>query len=258
MTGTHRWWVLSGFAGAAVGALVTGGVLWGGPPVTAASPAGCGGSSPRLTVTGTGLATGTPDVLTVTLSVRAAGSSAQSAMSADNTETASVVDALAQGGVAKQDVQTTGLSLQPDYTEQHGTTVLTGYSVSNDVVAKLRDIAHAGSTVDAVTSAGGNDVQIQSLGFSIADSRSLEDQARRDAVHQAVAHAATMAAAAGERLGRVCSLSDQSSAPVYGRTPLASPSFGSAAGTVPLEVGTQQETAQVQIVYSLEPGPAGR
>lgn len=245
--------VVSVGAVAVVGALVTGAVLWSGSGAGAAAAPSCSGSAPRLTVTGSGLATGTPDLLTVTLSVSASGSSAQGAMSVDNTATASAVSALTAGGVASKDIQTTGLSLQPDYTEQHGSIVLVGYRGTNDVVAKIHELSNAGRTLDALSAAGGNDVRIQSLAFSVADPRTLEDTARRDAVRQAVTHAAAMAAAAGERLGQVCSLSDQSTAPSV-RSPAAQPAYGNAASgsVVPLESGTQQVTANVRIVYALD------
>lgn len=246
--------------GVVIGGLAAGVVVLGTQStVAAAGPSGCGGSSPQLTVTGTGLATGTPDLLTVTVSVNVTGSSAQAAMSSDDSATASVISALTGGGVAQRDVQTTGLSLEPNYVESHGTTVLDGYSVDNEVVASIHDIATAGTTVDSITTAAGDAVQIQSLQFSIADPRALEDTARQDAVHQAVAHAATMAAAAGERLGQVCSLTDQTSSDEEN----VSPDFGAIASAskapsvVPLEAGTQQESAQVRIVYSLT-SPATR
>ena len=61
-----------------------------------------------------------------------------------------------------------------------------------------------------------------------------------------------MARAAGERLGPVCSLTDDSS-PDYGvASPLPAPAQHS--GTpraVPLQAGTQQESAQITLVYAL-------
>jgi hypothetical protein len=104
---------------------------------------------------------------------------------------------------------------------------------------------------------GGNATRINSLDFSVADTRGLEDRARTDAVHQAVAHARSMAVAAGEQLGPVCSLTDRSQTENYNE-PFAAglPSATSnAPAAVPLEAGSQQETAQVSMVYALLPPP---
>jgi uncharacterized protein YggE len=208
----------------------------------------CGSGAPRLTVQGTGLATGTPNLLTLTLAVSVTGANAQTALSADNTSTSSVMGALTGGGVASRDIQTTGLSIQPDY---DSTGVLTGYAVSNSVVAKIRDFTTAGSVIDAAAGAAGNAVRIDSLAFSIQDPRGVQDEARQDAVHQAVSHASTMAAAAGERLGPVCSLTDNST--VSSGTGFGAERGGAlAAPSIPLQPGTQQASAQVTLVYALE------
>jgi uncharacterized protein YggE len=223
----------------------------------ASAPTGsCAGGASKMTVHGTGMASGTPDLLTLSLSVSVTGGTAQAALADDNTRTQAVEAALAAGGVAKADMQTTNLTINPDYTFEHGSEVLTGYAVNNSVVAKLRQFGSAGGVIDAASSAGGNAVQISSLSFSIEDPRKLQDTARHDAVSQAVSHAGAMAAAAGEHLGPVCSLSDDT-------TETPPPSYldqngyraaSTPASAVPLQPGSQQATAQVTLVYALEPG----
>jgi uncharacterized protein YggE len=221
-----------------------------------ASVPSCSPGSGKLTVQGTGLATGTPDTLTIDITISTIGATAQAALADNNEKAAAVIVAFGAGGVTKQNIQTTGLSVQPNYTFTSGAEVLTGYSVNNTVTAMVTDLASAGSVIDAVSGAAGDAGQINSVSFSIKDARNLEDQARTDAVHQAVSHAQTMAASAGEHLGPVCSLTDT--------TPddsQASSGFNAAAGlaqpqrsAVPLEVGSQQADAQVTIVYSLRAG----
>lgn len=216
-----------------------------------ASAAQCGSGAPTLTVHGTGRATGTPNLLTLTMAVSVTGATAQAALAADNTSTQAVITTLTFGQVAKKDIETTGLSIQPSY---NATGVLTGYAVDNSVVAKITDFSTAGAVIDAAASAAGDAARIDSLAFSIADPRGLEDQARQDAVHQAVSHASAMAAAAGERLGPVCSLTDDSTESGgttgmrFAQGALAAPS----GSTVPVEAGSQQASAQVTLVYALE------
>ena len=219
-------------------------------PVAAAKPT-CGGSSPKLTVQGTGLATGTPNILTIMVGIDVTDPTAQEALADDNTRATAVTAVLGLGGVAAKDVQTSDVSINPDYND-HG--VITGYEVSNTLTAVLRNFATAGSVIDSIAGAGGNATRLDSLNFSVEDTRSLEDQARTDAVHQAVSHAKSMALSAGEKLGPVCSLSDQSQTenypePYASAAGLAAPD--KAGDDVPLDAGSQQETAQVTMVYSL-------
>ncbi|MGH9028346.1 MAG: SIMPL domain-containing protein [Acidimicrobiales bacterium] len=217
----------------------------------AADAAACTASAPKLTVQGTGMAEATPTMLTVSVGINVTAPSAQASLTADDSKASAVTTALEQGGVLQKDVQTSNLSIQPSV-NSHG--VITGYQVSNTLTANLRNFANAGSVIDALANAAGNSIQINSLTFSVADPRSLEDQARNQAVSQAVSHARSMAQAAGERLGPVCSLSDV--ATQYPQNQTFAPSLGdqAAAGSaVPLSPGTQQQSAQVSIVYALEP-----
>jgi hypothetical protein len=236
---------------AAIGVAGLGVAACSSPSTSATSAPSCSAGSPKLTVQGTGLATGTPDTLTVDIGISVTGATAQSALADDNTKAAAVVAAFAAGGVTKQNIQTTGLSIQPNYTFTNGTQVLSGYVVDNTVTATLTDLANAGNVLDAVSGAAGNAGQINSVSFSIKDTRKLEDQARTDAVHQAVSHAKTMAVAAGERLGLVCSLTDSTPTPQAVPLHLGGTAASASAATVPLEVGSQQASAQVTIVYSL-------
>jgi hypothetical protein len=256
----HRWRP-SGRAGVTVavvlGALVVGGAALGlalgaGASTPGAAAPNCGSSQPRLTVQGTGQAQGTPDQLSAVFGFSSTASSSAAALSQNNGEVNEALLALANNGVARSDVQTTALTLAPQYSYPHGVQTLTGYQATNTVTATLRDVKTAGTAVDAVVGATGNAATINSLSFSFADPARVEDRARTQAVHQAVSHAAAMAAAAGRRLGPVCSLTDNTQPPLY--EPEAGVAFGAsngASGSVPVEPGSQTESDQVTMVYAL-------
>jgi len=219
----------------------------------AAAPAGCSGSTPRLTVQGTGQASGSPDSLAFQAEVDVTASSAQGALSQDDLTTQSVVQAIEGAGVPAKDVQTTDLTINPDYSYSHGQSVITGYSVSNNISVTVTALGKAGSVLDAATTAGGNALSVDSLNFARTDPRTLEDRARVDAVRQAVSHAGAMARAAGQRLGPVCSLTDQSGLTTSPEPLNYGPLASAAKASVPLEGGTEQANAQVTLVYSLTP-----
>jgi uncharacterized protein YggE len=210
----------------------------------------CGGSGPKLTVQGSGTVSATPDLLTVSVDIDVTDPNARASLVDDNTKASAVTAVLKQGGVAAKDIQTSNVSIQPQYTLAGA---ISGYEMTNTLTAKLRNFSTAGSVLDSLTATAGNAARIDSLSFSIDDPSKIEDTARTDAVHQAVSHARSMAQAAGERLGPVCSLTDDS-APDYG---IEGP-FGSASAAatnqsaaVPLEPGSQQVSAQITLVYAL-------
>lgn len=220
-------------------------------------PSACSASAPKLTVTGTGMANGTPDLITLTLSVNATQPTAQSALSDDNKKAQAVTAALTSGGLAASDIQTANFTISP---MRNNTGAITGYQVSNSIVAKLHDLTKAGAVIDAISAKGGDEAQIQNLSVSVEDTRSLEDQAHAQAVDQAGAHARAMAAAAGEHLAQVCSLTDTPAGSTVYNSPFASGLSSStaqgaaAAGpSAPIEAGTEQLSANVTEVYALAP-----
>jgi uncharacterized protein YggE len=204
----------------------------------------CASSEPKLTVQAVGQ---------VSVSVSASGPTATAALSSDNAKAAEAIAALKAGGVVARDIQTSGLSLQPQYVYPKGVPVLTGYQVTNSVTATLRDMARAGAVIDAVVGAAGNALQIQSISFSAAHPGVAQDLARSRAATLAAGHARALARSAGATLGPICSLTDQTQLP--GPFPLSNgfaPSASSSAGaTVPIEVGSQTVSAQISVVYAL-------
>jgi uncharacterized protein YggE len=251
----HRGFRLA-VAALAVGALVVGGTglglaLSAGATTPAPVPAGCTSSQPRLTVQGTGQAAGTPDVLTAVFGFSSSAPSATAALSQNNAEVDQALLALSGKGVAQSDVQTTGLTLAPQYVYPNGVQTRNGFAATNTVTATLRDTKTAGDAIDAVVNATGDAATINSLSFSFANPAQVEDQARGRAVHQAVAHAASMAEAAGRRLGSVCSLTDNTQPSLL--VPYLGAGFAanSQSTPVPVEPGSQTETDQVTMVYAL-------
>ncbi len=214
----------------------------------------CATSAPHLTVQGGGQGSGTPDVLTAVFGFSTTAGNAAAALSQNNAKVALALQALSANGVVARDTQTTGLNLSAQYAYPHGVATLTGYQVTQTVSAALRHPSTEGAAIDAVVNATGNAAQIDSLTFSFADPGAVQDKARTAAVHQAVAHAQAMAAAAGRKLGPVCSLTDDAQPASPGTNQRFNGLNGlPAAGTapVPLEPGTQVESDQVTMVYAL-------
>jgi uncharacterized protein YggE len=209
----------------------------------------CGAGAPKLTVEGIGTVDRTPNLLTVSVGIDVTDSSAQASLTDDDNKAAAVVAALKTGGILDKDVQTSNLSIEPQYNDHQ---VITGYQVANELTAQIRDFSNAGSVIDALASAAGNAIRIDSLTFSVDDPRAMEDQARDQAVHQAVSHARSMAQAAGESLGAICSLNDNSVQNPYPQGfGISQNAASGAVPRVPLQPGTQQASADVTIVYSL-------
>ena len=91
--------------------------------------------APRtITVTGTGKVEATPDVADLNLGVSATSKSARAARAAADAQLRRVLAALKARGVAPADIQTSQVSLSPNFS-RNGSTVV-GYTATNSVTAK--------------------------------------------------------------------------------------------------------------------------
>jgi uncharacterized protein YggE len=149
----------------------------------------------------------TPDMATITLGVSTQGATAQEAMAANARQMAGVMASLKKAGIADKDIQTSNLSLNPQYRyPQNEAPELTGYQASNQVTITVHDLKKLGAAVDATVSAGAN--QVQGISFGLEDSTEAENAARVQAVKALSAKAELYAKATGHRVARLVSLSE--------------------------------------------------
>jgi uncharacterized protein YggE len=201
-----------------------------------------------ITVTGTGKVTGTPDTLRISLTVSATSPDVDSALRGANKSAKAVQEALLAKGVATKDLQTSNVSIQPNYTPKGQPD---GYVVTESLTAAVRDLTKAGATISAAVAAGGDAVRIDGVSFSLEDTSGLISGARTGAVDDAKTKAEQYAKAAGKPLGDVQSISEvvTSPTPQYYDRGLAYAAQASSA--VPLQTGSQDVTVQVTVVYAL-------
>jgi len=208
-----------------------------------------GGSG--ITVVGSGTADVVPDIADWQFGVSSQGASASAALSANSSAMKSVVDALRNSGVAKDDIQTADVSLYPQ-TSSDGMTI-TGYSASNTVTATVRNLGDAGRVVDAAVKAGANTVYGPNLRPS--DTNDAYREAVDKAFDDARAHAEAIAAKAGLSLGAPVAISEGGGyvpGPVY--YDRAAPVTASAAGAAemaPVEPGKQQVSASLTVTFAI-------
>ena len=148
-----------------------------------------------------------PDMATINLGVNTDAPTAAEALRANAAKMTAVIAALKKGGLGDRDIQTSNLSINPQYVyEQNTPPRLTGYQVSNQVTVTVRDLARLGQAVDATVNAGANSAGGISLG--LADPSAAENAARQAAVKALNAKADLYARATGYRVVRIISLSE--------------------------------------------------
>ncbi len=214
-------------------------------PLALAAPAAA--DSPHtLSVTGQGEAKAAPDEATLSAGVVTAGRTAAYALAANARAMNAVMATLTRAGVAQKDIQTSGFSVEPQYTDATAKNParLTGYRVTDDVAVRVDDLDHLGATLDALVSSGAN--SIGDIGFGLKDPKPMMAQAREAAVADAIARAQALAKAAGVTLGPILSINDGAQEPIR-----VSAFTGNMAAATPIAQGENTISAVVTITWEI-------
>jgi hypothetical protein len=206
---------------------------------------------PQIAVTGEGTVEAAPDLATISLGATTEGTTAAEAMAANSAAVAAVLANLEATGIAKRDMQTTGLSLSPVWSNYAGSRPprIDKFQAVNGVTVRVRALDSLGRVLDAAIREGAN--TLNGLSFGIADPVPLMDEARTRAVADARRRADLLTAAAGVRLGRVLSISEGHAGP-----PVPAPMFRAEAAmsdAVPVAAGEVAVRASVTVVWEIAP-----
>jgi hypothetical protein len=142
----------------------------------------------------------TPDRATVSIAVQTKATTAEAAAADNARKQSAVLASLRALGMTNEQLSTTGYSVSPEYRySQNAAPVLTGYTVTNTILADVHDIKQVGKVLDTALSSGSN--LISSLDFYASNTDAARDKALSDAVAKARAQADIAARAAGGSLG---------------------------------------------------------
>jgi len=206
------------------------------------------GTMRSVSVSAVGQVATKPDMAIIDMGVQTDAKEAASALTQNSDQMQALIDALKKSGVASEDLQTQTIRLLPRYTNSPSNQQeLSGFTATNTVEIRVRNLDNLGKLLDSAIQAGGNTInQIQ---FEISDTGPLVTQARQAAMQSAHDKASALAKLADAQLGPVISISENSSTPQP--VPLNTASAPSAMAAVPVEAGTQNVTVNVQVTWEL-------
>ena len=214
--------------------------------VAAACAAHPAAAAERLaTVTGEAAISVVPDTSIIRIGVTSQGKTAREASDANARQMTAVLAALKNAAIDDKDVQTSRLSLQPQYDpNKAGAARLTGFQVTNQVTVKIRDIDKLPAVLDRAIAAGAN--EMSGIEFIVSEHSKLLDQARNEAIADAHRKAEIYARAANAVVGHVVSIIESG-----GNAPQPIAMQAMRAGAVPVAPGEQTLRALVTVSYEL-------
>lgn len=207
-------------------------------------------SGTRLDIAATGEVNRVPDVAMITTGVVTRAATATAAIRANATRMERVRAALRAAGIADRDIQTSSLNLNPEYHyEQNQPPRLTGYTASNQVSVRFRDIGETGKILDALVAEGAN--QISGPNLTIDKPEEALDEARLKAIANGRARAALYARALGMRVVRLLSVSESGGYAVPPPMPMVAMAAERSADTK-IDPGEQKVQVSVSMSFELQ------
>lgn len=214
-------------------------------------------TAPVVTLNVTETVEAAPDVATVGTGVQTRAPTAEQAMRDNASKMDSLISALTKAGIARKDIQTSGVNLnaQYDYSNRDGDQTgprFLGYEASNQLSVKLRDVKRVGALLDTMVKAGATNINGPS--FSINDPAPMLAQARGTALKTAQTQADFYAQAAGYRSARLVSISESNSGGNPPMPMMAQARFkaDAASAPTPVEPGQVGSSVTLTVQYALE------
>ena len=205
----------------------------------------------RLDINATGEVTRVPDVAIISAGVTSRAATASAALQDSADRMSKVLAALKRAGVEDRDVQTSNVSLNPEYRyPENQAPQLVGYTASNSVTVRFRDIRNSGKILDALVGQGAN--QISGPNLIVDKPEAALDEARSKAIAIGRARADLYARSLGMRVVRVVSVNENGGyAPPPPAPPMPVMAMQRAADTR-IEPGEQKLQVNVAMTFELQ------
>lgn len=205
----------------------------------------------RLDIDATGEATRVPDVAVISAGVVSRSASASGALQEAANRMSQVLLALKRAGVQDSDIQTSNVSLNPEYRyPENQSPQLTGYTASNSVTVRFRDIRASGKILDTLVAQGAN--QISGPSLVVDKPEAALDEARVKAIAAARSRAELYARNLGMRVVRVVAVNEQLGFAAPPPMPMGVMSPRMASAETRIEPGQQKLQVTVAVTFELQ------
>lgn len=205
----------------------------------------------RLDLSVTGEVSMVPDVAIISAGVVTRSATATGAIADNAARMERVRAALRRAGIADRDVQTSSINLNPEYRYQDNQPPqLNGYTASNQVSIRFREIRNSGKILDALVAEGANQINGPSLTIDKPDA--ALDEARTRALAGGKARAELYARSLGMRVARLVSISESGSFAAPPPRPYADAIMVTAQRVAKTEIDPGEQKIQVTLALSYE------
>ena len=202
-----------------------------------------------ITVSAQGTIQVVPDAVRINATASTLAATSTEALATNAKTSNAVRAALKAAKIDTKDYATQSVSVYPEYKyTTDGVAVLSGYRASQSFSIVVRAADTAGSLVDSLVAAGGDNLQINGASPFVLDTTKSLESARAAAVKSAKSKATSYAKLIGVKLGKVNFLVENSSPSNY--SPVMSVAKAESDATV-IDLGQQDVTISVTVQWGL-------
>lgn len=201
-----------------------------------------------VTVTGTGRASASPDVVRLDVRVGHDASDVAAALGGAATGSAEVGRVAREHGVVDADIRTLDASVSQRW-DNTGTPV--GFTAQQRLGLTVRRLEDVGEVLEAAAAAVGNALLVDQVRLDVADRSEAMARARDAAFADARARAQQYATLAGAALGSVLGIAEGGAVPVAGPRMKFAAMAADSAGAMPVEGGDLEIGASVTVTWQL-------
>lgn len=212
-----------------------------------------------LSVAAEGKSTRTPDLAVFGAGVTTQATTAGAALTENAQRMTAVIASLRKAGIAERDIQTSNLSVNPVYGQpkrlpdgsmEQQDPIIIGYQATNQVSVRQRKLDSYGKVIDTLVANGAN--QVNGPSFQIDNADTAMDEARLEAMKKARARADLYAKAAGLRVVRILTISENAGwSPPQPQVMFARSDMASAPKSSPVAAGELEMTVTINVSYEL-------
>ena len=221
-----------------------------------------------IQVAGTGEISAVPDIAEISFTVSQDSKTMADAQKTITDSATKALSYLKTQGIADADIKTEDYSVSPKYEWQtqsmrpcvegsicppDGQNVLVGYSASESITVKVRNIDNAGAIITGLGGTGVTD--ISGPNFTIDNDDALKTEVRAKAITDAKTKATELAKELGVSLIRIVNFSDNGGGgypmPMYAKSMMADSAGAVAPTAAPLPTGENKYTSNVTITYEI-------
>lgn len=211
---------------------------------------------PLVTVTGIGEVKVPPDEIVLNIGIDVRDKNLDAARKQNDERVKALLTYLKKSGIDPKDIQTTNLSVYPNYVGEYGQTTPEFYMTQKSVTILLKEVKRFDELLTGIYKTGAN--RVEGIEYRSSDLQQHREQARKLAIQAAKQKATALTSELGSKIGRVYRIEEitgpHSPMPLY-RAQMANKMMESAAADASgptISVGQLVVSASVEVSFVIE------